>query len=48
MGGRVFRNNCKGHLDKTKVGKWNLGREVRLAGVVGSSGGKMQITVIEQ
>ena len=20
MGGRVFRNNCKGHMDKTKGG----------------------------
>ena len=30
--GRVFRNNCKGHMDKTKVG-WKQGTEVRMAGV---------------
>ena len=35
MGGkeeRVFRDNYKGHMDKTKGG-WNQGREVGLAGV---------------
>ena len=31
-GGRVFRNNYKGHMDKTKGG-WNQGREVGMAGV---------------
>ena len=31
-GGRVFRNNYKGHMDKTKVG-WKQGREVEMAGV---------------
>ena len=31
-GGRVFRNNYKGHMDKTKVG-WKEGREVGMAGV---------------
>ena len=29
--GRVFRNNYKGHRDKTKGG-WNQGREVGMAG----------------
>ena len=38
MGIRVFRNNYKGHMDKTKVG-WNQGREVGMAGV-GRSGGE--------
>ena len=32
--GRVFRNNCKGHMDKTKV-VWKQGREVGMAGVGG-------------
>ena len=35
MGGkgrRVFRNNYKGHMDKTKGG-WDHGIEVRMAGV---------------
>ena len=31
QGGRVFRNNCKGHMDKTKVG-WKQGKEVGMAG----------------
>ena len=41
MGGRVFRNNYKGHMDKTKAGEggWKQGREVGLAGVGGESGG---------
>ena len=30
-GGRVFRNNCKRHMDKTK-GMWNQGKEVGMAG----------------
>ena len=30
--GRVFRNYCKGHLDKTK-GWWKQGREEGMAGV---------------
>ena len=34
MGGRVFRNNYKGHIDKSKAG-WNQGREVRMDGVWG-------------
>ena len=42
MGGkgeRVFRNNYKGHMDKTKVG-WKQGREVGMAGVGGEWWGK--------
>ena len=30
--GKVFRNNCKGHVDKTKVA-WKQGKEEGLAGV---------------
>ena len=33
-GGGVFRNNYKGHIDKTKWG-WNQGEEVGMAGVGG-------------
>ena len=32
--GRVFRNNYKGHMDKTKEG-WKQGREVGMTGVGG-------------
>ena len=39
QGGRVFRNNHKGHMDKTKAG-WKLGREVGMAGVEGVVVGK--------
>ena len=46
MVGRVFRNNYKGHMDKTKVG-WNQGREVGMAGVGGQKR-KRQKTVLEQ
>ena len=35
---RVFRNYYKGHMDKTKGGGWNQGREVCLAG--GGRGGE--------
>ena len=38
-GGRVFRNNYKGHMDKTKR-EWDQGREVAMAGVWGEWGGK--------
>ena len=38
MGRRVFRNNDKGHMDKTK-GEWKQGREEGLAGVGGESWG---------
>ena len=34
-GGRVFRNSCKGHRDKTK-GVWNQGREMEMARVWGA------------
>ena len=37
-GGMGFRNNYKGHMNKTKGG-WKQGREVRMAGVGGSGGG---------
>ena len=50
MGGKgrsVFRNMCKGHMDKTK-GEWDQGWEVGMAGVGGSGGRKMQTTVLEQ
>ena len=33
-GVKVFRNNCKGHMDKTKGG-WNQRREVGMAVVGG-------------
>ena len=36
--GRVFRNNYKGHMDKTKVG-WKQGREEDLARVGGAGSG---------
>ena len=39
MGGRVFRNNYKGHMDKTKGRGSKQGREVGLAGVGGSGRG---------
>ena len=36
-----FRNNYKGHMEKTKGGRWKQGREVVLVGVgEGSVGGK--------
>ena len=38
--GRVFRNNYKGHMDKTKRGV--EAREGGLAGVGGSGGGNCQ------
>ena len=34
-GERIFRNNCKGHMDKTK-GQWN---QERVMGMVGVGGG---------
>ena len=40
MWGRVFRNNYKGHMDKTKRGV--EAREGGLAGVGGSGGGNCQ------
>ena len=50
MGGkgqRVYRNNYKGHMEKTKGG-WNQGREEGMAGVSGSGGKKRQTTELEQ
>ena len=47
-GGRVFRNNYKGHSDKTKAGGWKQGREVGMAGVEGHDGVQMETTVLEQ
>ena len=46
-GGRVLRNNYKGHMDKTKE-VWNQEKEVRMAGVGGRSEWKRQKTVLEQ
>ena len=46
MGGRVFRNNYKGHMDITKSGchqGWKVG-----LGSAGSGGGKMKTTILEQ
>ena len=45
--GRVFRNNYKRHMDKSKAG-WNQGREMGMAGVERSGRGQMQTTVLEQ
>ena len=45
--GRVFRNNSKGHMGKTKGG-WNQGRKVGMTGVVGRGEGKRQKTILEQ
>ena len=42
MGGKwggVFRNNYKGHMDKTK-GEWDQGKELGMAGVGAVVGGK--------
>ena len=37
--GRVFRNYYKGHMDKTKE-VWNQGRELGMAGMVGTCWGE--------
>ena len=34
-GRSIFRNNYKGHMDKTQGWGWKQGREVGKAGVVG-------------
>ena len=47
IGGKVFRNNYKGHMDKTKEGQ-DQGWGVEMAGVEGSGGEKMETTVLEQ
>ena len=46
-GGRVFKNNYKGHMDRIK-GRLKQGRDVGMAEVGESSGGYMWTTVIEQ
>ena len=38
-GGRVFRNMCKGHMDKAMKG-WDQGREVGMAVAGGGGRGK--------
>ena len=45
--GRVFRNMCKGRMDKTNRGK-DRGWEVGVVGVEGSGGEKMETIVLEQ
>ena len=47
QGGRVFRNNYKGHMDKNKAG-WKQGRKVGVVGGRGRGVGKRQKTVFEQ
>ena len=50
MGSEVFRNYCKGHMDKTK-GKGERGKRGMMVGLVGvewRDGDKMQTTIIEQ
>ena len=44
MGERVFRNNYKGHMDKTKCG----GVEAREGGAFGWGGRERQKIVLEQ
>ena len=39
--GRVYRNICKGHMDKTKRG-WDQWWEVGIAGMAGNGGRKME------
>ena len=46
-GGRFFRNNYKGHMERTKR-EWNQVREVGMAGVGACGGGKRQTSVLEQ
>ena len=47
MGGRIFRNYYKGHMDKTKGESGKKGKRWVCLGA-GSGGEKMQTTVIEQ
>ena len=44
--GRVFRNICKGPMNKTKV--CEIRREAGMAGMGQSDGKKMETTVLEQ
>ena len=46
-GKRLSRNMYKVHMDKAKGG-YDQGWEVGMAGVGGSGGGEMEITVLEQ
>ena len=48
MGGRVFRNYYKGHMDKAKGEGGDGGGRWVLAEVGSKDGEKMQTTVIEQ
>ena len=48
MGEEFSGTTIKDTWTKNQDGGWKQGREVCLAGVVGSGGGKMQTTVIEQ
>ena len=45
--GSIFRDNYKGHMDKTNGGQ-DHGWEVGMAGVGESGGRKMETTVLEQ
>ena len=47
-GESVFRNNYKGHMDKTKGSGWNQGREVGMAEVWGEWWGESEAIVPEQ
>ena len=47
MGGRIFRNYCKGHMDKTKGEGGSKGGKLEWLGW-GECVGNMQITVTEQ
>ena len=47
-GGRDFRNNSKGHIEKTKEGSGIRGGRWEWLGLGGVGGGKRQTTVPEQ
>ena len=48
MGVRVFRNYCKGHMDKTKGEGGSKGGRWDWLGLGGVVAGEMQTTVIKQ
>ena len=48
MGGRVFRNYYKGHMDKTNREGASKGGSWVWLGLEGNGGGEMQTVVIEQ